>query len=133
MTNKSPRPWTIWGAMAAAEAVDVLISEISFNSAQARPKQFSIEAFHPAVAALKQIGKPASLAAVKAIAALPLDAPQVEDPLRSMGLSPAICCAAGDQRRRGGAGRGRVHADQGRTRGRSGSTGKRFMNRQLDI
>lgn len=74
------------GLLDAEEATDLLIQEIAFYNARARPQQFSMEAFHPAVAALRQIGKPASVAAVKAISTLPIE-PAVagEDPLHTTG------------------------------------------------
>ncbi len=59
----------------AWEAIPALIDEISFLNPHATPapNSLSMEAFHPALAALKGLGKPASIAALKAIGELSLD------------------------------------------------------------
>lgn len=63
------------GRMRAVDAVDALVAEITFYNTQAKPRKFAPEAFHPAVGALKAIGKPGSTAALKAIGAVkPTDA-----------------------------------------------------------
>jgi len=70
------------GKLRATEAIDPLLDEISFLNPRARIKRFSVEAYHPAVQALREIGKPASLAALKAIRNLkPEVTPGRPDPL----------------------------------------------------
>ena len=61
------------GQLQAASAVPVLLREISFLNHRAKMKLFSVEVFHPAVAALQKVGKPASLAALEAISKLPIE------------------------------------------------------------
>ena len=61
------------GQLRATEAADLLIAQITFLNPRIKAKEFSSDIFHPAVAALRQIGKPASLAALKALRQLKLD------------------------------------------------------------
>jgi hypothetical protein len=63
----------------ATEAIPALIDEISFLNPHASSpgNHLSMEAFHPAVAALEGLGKPASLAALKAIGILHMDNDQI--------------------------------------------------------
>lgn len=58
-------------ALRANEAVDALIDQIDFMNTATRIKEFSIEAYHPAVGALIQLGKPATKGAIKALVAGP--------------------------------------------------------------
>lgn len=59
----------------AIEAIPLLIDEISFLNPHATPRDMlSMEAYHPAVTALKALGKPATVAALEAIGRLTLDA-----------------------------------------------------------
>ena len=66
-------------ALRAEEAIPVLLTQITFMNTRTKAKEFSVEAFHPAVASLKRLGKPASLAALKALQELPLDAKPTEE------------------------------------------------------
>jgi hypothetical protein len=61
-------------ALRATEATDVLIAQINFLNPRIKTKEFSSDVFHPCVGALKKLGKPASLAALKALRDLKLDA-----------------------------------------------------------
>jgi hypothetical protein len=60
----------------ADEAVvaDLLVSEISFLNQRSPAKEFSADAFHPAYWALKRLGKSGTVAALKGLKKLDLDA-----------------------------------------------------------
>jgi len=55
------------GQMRAVEAMGVLLDNIGIMDPHGSDKPFSVENYHPAVGALRAIGKPASLAAIQAI------------------------------------------------------------------
>jgi len=57
----------------AGEAADVLVDQISFLYTRSGAKEFSPDALHPCVAALKQLGKPAVDAAIRGLEKLDLD------------------------------------------------------------
>ncbi len=60
-------------ALKASEAVDLLVDQVSFLYTRSADKQFSPDALHPAVGALKQLGKPAVDAAVRGLKKLDLN------------------------------------------------------------
>lgn len=77
------------GTLRAEEAAEVLVGQIGFFNARSNAREYSPEALHPAFAALKRIGKPASAAALRGIAGLTnLDAPAegIESPWYKAGL-----------------------------------------------
>jgi hypothetical protein len=77
------------GTLRAEEAADLLVGQIGFFNARSSAREYSPEALHPAFAALKRIGKPASAAALRGIAGLTnLEAPAegIESPWYKAGL-----------------------------------------------
>jgi hypothetical protein len=58
---------SILGKLRADEAVDLLVRELEFRNPYAPSTETTLEAQHPAVKALSEIGKPGSLAALRAI------------------------------------------------------------------
>ncbi len=58
----------------ADEAADVLVKQIAFLNPNSAAKEFTQEAFHPSVAALHRLGKSGTLAALKGLKELDVDA-----------------------------------------------------------
>lgn len=57
----------------ASESVDLLVDNVSFLYTRSQEKEFSPDALHPCVGALKQLGKPAADAAIRGLEKLDLD------------------------------------------------------------
>jgi hypothetical protein len=77
------------GALRADEAADALAEQIVFLNTRGSAREFSADALHPAFAALKKIGKPASAAARRALAAIStVDGPNegIDSPWYKAGL-----------------------------------------------
>jgi hypothetical protein len=62
------------GTLHADEAADLLVSQIAFFNTRSSAREFSADALHPVVAALKRLGKPATAAAIKGLKQLDLNA-----------------------------------------------------------
>jgi hypothetical protein len=57
-------------ALHAEEAADVLVAQVSFLNSRGASREVTPDALHPAYAALKKLGKPASSAALRGLAAM---------------------------------------------------------------
>lgn len=64
------------GQLKATEAIEWLVAHIDLENPLAPSREYIQEDVFPCVAALRQIGKPASLAALEAIGAIRLDQPE---------------------------------------------------------
>jgi hypothetical protein len=62
-------------ALHADEAADLLVAQVTFVNARSSAREFSPEVLHPCFAALKKLGKPASVAALKALKAMDVESP----------------------------------------------------------
>ena len=62
-------------ALRADQSADLLVTQITFLNVRSSAREFSPEVLHPCFAALKKLGKPASLAALKGLRDLDVDVP----------------------------------------------------------
>jgi hypothetical protein len=88
------------GTLHATEAADVLAAQIVFFNPAAPGKEFSTDTYHPALGALKRLGKPATAAALRALKQIDLDAPgeKLEAPKYRAGiLAMAVRAIEGDE------------------------------------